>query len=88
MAYQRFLVVGGAAANTRLWISDRHADVWRESVELPHGAGKTVYGASLVERDNRVYMTGGFEDPDAVATVSNAGKVYALVPNSFFQVMS
>ena len=44
------MLAGGAAANTRLWMTTGDAAVWRESVELPYGNGATVYNPAMVVR--------------------------------------
>ena len=50
----RHLVVGGDADNTNLWMSDREGKVWRQSVQLPYGDGKSSYGATLVNKEDKV----------------------------------
>ena len=50
----RHLVVGGDVANTNLWMSDREGKVWRQSVKLPYGHGKTSFGATLVSKEGKV----------------------------------
>ena len=48
--------------NTRLWMTDSKAKLWRQSAGLPYGAGQTVYGATMVEKDGRAFIMGGFKD--------------------------
>ena len=50
----RHLVVGGDVGNKNLWMSDGEGKVWRQSVKLPYGDGKTSYGASLVNKEDKV----------------------------------
>ena len=50
----RHLVVGGDTDNTNLWMSDREGKVWRQSVQLPYGDGKSSYGATLVNKEDKV----------------------------------
>ena len=50
----RHLVVGGDVGNTNLWMSDREAKVWRKSVKLPYGDGKTSFGATLINKEGKV----------------------------------
>ena len=50
----RHLVVGGDVDNTNLWMSDREGKVWRQSVQLPYGEGKSSYGATLVNKEDKV----------------------------------
>lgn len=47
-------MVGGDDNNTNLWMSDREGKLWRQSVNLPYGDGKTSYGATLVKKDDKV----------------------------------
>ena len=50
----RHLVVGGDVGNTNLWMSDSEGKVWRKSVKLPYGIGKTSFGATLVNKEEKV----------------------------------
>ena len=50
----RHLVVGGDEENINLWMSDREGQVWRKSVPLPYGEGQTSYGATLVNKEDKV----------------------------------
>ncbi len=83
--FRRLLVVGGDTANTRLKMSDSTGDTWRDSLELPYATGITSYGAALFEKDDRIYLTGGFADESLTRTVSNARNIYELIPNSRFK---
>ena len=47
-------MVGGGEENTYLWMSDREGQVWRKSVPLPYGEGQTSYGATLVNKEDKV----------------------------------
>ena len=47
-------MVGGDEENTNLWMSDREGQVWRKSVPLPYGEGRTSYGATLVTKEDKV----------------------------------
>ncbi len=78
-------MVGGHSANTHLWISDINAASWRKSMPLPYGPGETSYGATLVAKDGRVFLTGGHRDPEGTQPAGNADKIYELVPNSHFR---
>ena len=35
-------------------MSDREGQVWRKSVPLPYGEGQTSYGATLVNKEDKV----------------------------------
>ena len=50
----RHLVVGGDVDNKNLWMSDSEGKVWRQSVKLPYGDGKTSYGATLIRKEDKV----------------------------------
>ncbi len=60
--YARILVAGGGPANTKLWIADSKAKVWTQTADLPYRPGQTVYGATIVEKGGRAFVTGGFRD--------------------------
>ncbi len=83
--FRRLLVVGGDAANTRLKMSDSTGDIWRDSVELPYGPGITSFSSTLVQKDGRIYLTGGYKDAGETTTVPNAKNIYELAVNSRFK---
>ena len=49
---KRFVVIGGDAATTRLWVGDSTGSYWRKSVELPYNGG-TVYNPTIVTKGDR-----------------------------------
>ena len=52
--FARHLVVGGDAMNRHLWMSDSEGKTWRKSIRLPYGDNATSYGATLLQRRDKV----------------------------------